>query len=57
MKVVIFLLSSVVFLAGMAAFAYADVFEGWAAIAVFTAGVLAASAAFAIPFHLLEKFD
>jgi hypothetical protein len=58
MKVVVFLLSLVLFLAGLAGLAYADVFEeGWIAGSVFTAGILATCAAFAIPFHLLEKFD
>lgn len=57
MKVVVFLLSFVLFIVGIAGLAYADVFEGWIAMAVFTGGILAASAAFAVPFHLLEKFD
>ncbi len=58
MKVVIFLFSALVFLAGLAAFAYSGaVGGGLASIGLFTAGILAASAAFAIPFHLLEKFD
>ena len=57
MKVAIFLFAFILFLAGFAAFAYAFMFDGVAAISLFTAGVLAASAAFAIPFHLLEKFD
>lgn len=57
MKVVVFLLSSVLMLIGFAGFAYFDAFEGLMGMLVFTAGILAVSAAFAIPFHLLEKFD
>ena len=57
MKVVVFVLSLVLFLASFAAFGYASTFQDWTAIAVFFGGILLASAAFAIPFHLLDKFD
>ena len=61
MKVVIFLLSFVIFAAGFAGMAYADQFEGvldgWGASLMFAGGILATCVAFMIPFHLLEKFD
>ncbi|WP_168200436.1 hypothetical protein [Protaetiibacter larvae] len=57
MKVVIFLVSLVLFLASFLAFGYASTFEGLTAAAVFFGGILLASIAFVIPFHLLEKFD
>ncbi|PZQ91968.1 MAG: hypothetical protein DI534_03230 [Leifsonia xyli] len=60
MKVVVFLVSFVIFLASLPAFGYA--FElgdqnTLAGAALFFGGILAVSAAFAIPFHLLPKLD
>lgn len=57
MKVVVFLLALVLFISGFVIFGYAGHFEGWVAAAVFASGLLPISLAFAIPFHLLEKFD
>jgi len=57
MKVVIFLVSLVLFVASFVAFGYAFTFDGWTAAAVFGGGIVLVSVAYAIPFHLLEKFD
>ncbi len=57
MKVVVFLVSLVLFVASFALFGYAFSFgDPWNGI-IFFVGVLAASVALMIPFHLLEKFD
>jgi hypothetical protein len=57
MKVVIFLVSLVLFVASFIAFGYAFTFEGLTAAAVFAGGIALVCIAYAIPFHLLEKFD
>lgn len=60
MKVVVFLVAFVIFVASFAAFGYA--FEAGeqnalAGAALFFAGILGVSASFAIPFHLLPATD
>ena len=57
MKVAVFLVSLVLFLGSFVAFGYAFSYDGWTAVAVFGGGILLASIAYAVPFHLLEKFD
>lgn len=57
MKVVVFIVSLVLFAASFVAFGYAFTFDGWTAAAVFGGGIALVSLAYAIPFHLLEKFD
>ena len=57
MKVVVFLVSLVLFVASFALFGYAFSFAApWNGV-IFFVGILAASVALMIPFHLLEKFD
>ncbi|MCS0500540.1 hypothetical protein [Protaetiibacter mangrovi] len=60
MKVVVFLVSFVIFLASFAAFGYA--FEvgdqnALAGAALFLGGILGVSVSFMIPFHLLPALD
>lgn len=57
MKVVVFLVSLVLFVASFVAFGYAFSYDGWTAAAIFGGGILLVSLAYMIPFHLLEKFD
>ncbi|WP_157981704.1 hypothetical protein [Protaetiibacter intestinalis] len=57
MKVVVFLLSLVLFVASFLAFGYAFSLDGFEAGALFLGGIVLASVAFMIPFHLLERFD
>ncbi|WP_187264987.1 hypothetical protein [Homoserinibacter sp. GY 40078] len=57
MKVAVFLFSLVLFVGSFLMFAYAGTVGGIGAGAMFLGGILLVSAAFAIPFHLLEKFD
>lgn len=57
MKVVVFLVSLVLFVASFVAFGYAFSYDGWTAAAIFGGGIALVSLAYAIPFHLLEKFD
>ena len=57
MKVVVFLVSLVLFVASFVAFGYAFSYDGWTAAAIFGGGILLVALAYAIPFHLLEKFD
>jgi hypothetical protein len=60
MKVVVFLIAFVIFVASFAAFGYA--FEvgdqnGFAGAALFLGGILGVSLSFAIPFHVLPATD
>jgi len=57
MKVVVFLVSLALFVASFVAFGYAFSYDGWTAAAIFGGGILLVALAYAIPFHLLEKFD
>lgn len=57
MKVLVFLVSLALFLGGLALFGYAFTFPEGTMIWAFGGGILAVSIAFAIPFHLLERFD
>ncbi|HWM32878.1 MAG TPA: hypothetical protein VNR36_01430 [Pseudolysinimonas sp.] len=57
MKVFAFLFALALFVGGLLLFGYAfAVGDGWN-MALFGGGMVAISAALAIPFHLLEKFD
>jgi len=57
MKVFTFLVALAIFLGSLLLFGYApDAGPGWD-ITLFFAGIVGASIALAIPFHLLEKFD
>jgi len=57
MKVVVFIVSLVLFVASFVAFGYAFTFDGLTAALVFGAGIALVAIAYMIPFHLLEKFD
>ncbi len=57
MKVAVFIVSLVLFVASFVAFGYAFTFDGWTAAAVFGGGIALVALAYVIPFHLLEKFD
>lgn len=58
MKIFAFLVCLGLFVASFALFGYAFAMtEAWQQIAMFSAGMAAASASLMIPFHLLEKFD
>ncbi|MBN9141404.1 MAG: hypothetical protein J0H23_11310 [Micrococcales bacterium] len=60
MKVVVFLVALVIFVASFLAFGYAfEVGEQntLAAMALFLGGILGVSASFAIPFHVLPATD
>lgn len=55
-KVLVFIVSLVIFLAGLYLFALAFQVAGWE-IAIFTAGILVAGIAIAIPVHVLKRLD
>jgi hypothetical protein len=60
MKVVVFVVSLLIFVGSLVLMGYA--FEvgdqsGLGGAAMFTGGILGVSLAYAIPFHLLRKFD
>jgi hypothetical protein len=57
MKLFAFLVSLVLLIGSFALFGYAFTFGDHANLWLFVAGIAAASLAFAIPFHVLEKFD
>jgi hypothetical protein len=58
MKVFVFLVCLVIFIASFALFALAFTFDGglWQALTFF-AGILAVAASLAIPFHLLQRTE
>ena len=58
MKVFVFLVAFVLFLASFPLFGYAFTFDnGFWQATMFFAGILAVCAAFAIPFHLLSRTE
>jgi len=60
MKVVVFVISLLIFVGSLVLMGYAfQVGEqsGVAAMAMFLGGILGVSLSYAVPFHLLEKFD
>ena len=57
MKLFAFLVATALLLGSFALFGYAFAFGDYLNLWLFLAGIVAASLAFAIPFHLLEKFD
>lgn len=56
MKVLVFIVSLAIFLAGLYLFGLAFQVPGWE-IAVFTAGIIVTGIAIAIPVHLLKRLD
>ena len=57
MKLFAFLVSLALLVGSFALFGYAFAFGDHLNVVLFVAGIAAASLAFAIPFHVLEKFD
>jgi hypothetical protein len=60
MKVVVFVISLLIFVGSLVLMGYAFQVgdeNGLAAAAMFLGGILGVSLAYGIPFHLLEKFD
>lgn len=57
MKVAVFLVSFALFVGSFVVMGYAFAFDAWAAAAMFLGGILLASLAFVIPFHILERFE
>ncbi len=56
MKVAVFLVSLLIFLGSLVLMGYSFGVDGLGG-ALFFGGILGVSISFAIPFHLLEKFD
>lgn len=57
MKVVVFLVSLILFVGGLAAFGYAFDVAPEFHVPVFAGGIVAVSLSLMIPFHLLERTD
>jgi hypothetical protein len=55
-KVLVFIVSLAIFLAGLYLFGLAFQVPGWE-IAIFTAGIVVAGIAIAIPVHVLKRLD